>query len=593
MNKINILSPEIYNRLSAGEVVENPASIVKELVENSIDAGSDKITVEIINGGIDEITVTDNGVGVSKEELEKVFLPHSTSKISKASDIDNINSLGFRGEAMASISAVAKVKFISKPTDQENAFQINEKNECVPVTANNGTVVKVSNLFYNTPARRKFLRSINTERNSVTEVMQNLIFANPKLNIKYIIDGKTFIDFRGTGLLSAISKIYKIDETNMMPLNGEARGLKITGAISNIKLSKNNKTRQVVVVNGRAINGGVVSFAANEIMSNYLMVGEFPIFVLLLDLDNTKIDVNVHPQKKEIRFEDKSEIILFIKNVINNAMDDYFMKGLPTTISKVVPVDLPSLPILPAGKSFNPENKSSEAVLIKSLDLFNSGDSELKSAPNILSNFEPSIQPVKSHQQSVLSEYDFRILGQVFETYLIINTNNEFMIVDQHAMAERINYDKLKEQIDKGIISSQQMLDPVIINLTPKELSNFEKIKASLNSMGFDCEEFGSDAIRFSAVPMIMSGMGVKEFLRVILSDKDIIDSKLSDAIKDKIASIACKASIKGGEILSDEQIISFIEVYKKSKIIPLCPHGRPILLTYNRAQIEKLFARR
>jgi DNA mismatch repair protein MutL len=600
--KINVLPPHVYNLLSAGEVVENPASIVKELAENSIDAEATKISVEITGGGIDDIVVTDNGAGCAESELPKVFLPHATSKITSAADIDAIASLGFRGEAMASIAAVAKAEFISKPKSQPYAAKILSTGDLQIVSANDGTTVRISNLFYNTPARKKFLRTANAEKNSVTDVIYNIIFSNPELHIEYIADGKTVIDYRGTGLPSAIKQIYNVDETDLLPVDYRNGAMAVSGLISNIKLSKNNKTRQVVIINGRVVNGGLVAFAVNEVMSNYLMTGEYPVFVLSLKIDRGIVDVNVHPQKKEVRFEDRGTIIAFMKKAISKTMDEYFAEANKALSGKhgTVPIDSvdffsqrsPTLAL--QGKSFDPNgSKISETVFLESLKLFSPDGDALRSAPNILADFEIVPDKVESKQISVLNENEFNILGQIFETYLLVSTADNLIIIDQHAMAERINYDEFKKQIDSNVFVSQPLLTPILVDLTPKELTNFEKIKPHLIALGFDVFEFGGNSVRVFSVPIVMDGAGVKEFLRVLLADKDVTDDKLSDMLKDKIASIACKASIKAGATLSPEQIELFIKRYQTSNIVPLCPHGRPIMLAYSKSRMESLFARK
>lgn len=594
MKEINILPPAIYNRLAAGEVVENPASIVKELVENALDAKAHKIIIQIVNGGMDEIVVTDDGEGVDEANLPKVFLPHATSKIKSVRDIDNITSLGFRGEAMASIASVAQVEFTSKPADQEYGASINEKHEIKRVGANNGTTVKVSNLFYNTPARRKFLRSSSTEKNNVTAVVENLIFANPTLFIRYVVDGKVLLDHAGKGLAAAITQIFAVDQANLLAVDYQETGLAVTGFISDNHLSKSNKDRQVIIINGRVVNGGLPAAVVNEVMSNYLPVKEYPVFVLHLNLETSKIDVNVHPQKKEVRFEDKEAITTFMRTAITRTLDKFFM-GQITEIA--APVTAPvanhatSKPVV--GKSFTPDNPGAETVLLQSLDLFANNQTVVKSAPNILSSIEINSSQMPQEQVSALPPHTFTVLGQVFETYLLVRTPEALLVIDQHAMAERINYDKFRKQIDTNTVQSQILLAPIIVKLSPQELSKFESLKTLLTSFGFDCDQFGEGAIRVSAIPAIMSQGGVSEFLTALLNDKEIVAVTLSEVLKHKVATMACKASIKAGEILSDAQIAYFLAHYLTTKNVPLCPHGRPIMLTYTKSKLESLFARK
>ena len=637
---INILPPKVYNLLSAGEVVENPASAVKELTENAIDADAAKITVEITNGGIDEIVVTDNGSGCPESELSKVFLPHATSKIANAQDIDGISSLGFRGEAMASISAVSRVEFTSKPVSQKYAVKVTNSGKAEITASGDGTTVKISNLFYNTPARRKFLKSGNTERNNVTAVIHNMIFSHPTLHIKYTADGEKIIDFRGRGLLNAIDEIYSVNTDEMLPVDFIGEHIKIGGYISNVKLSKKNKTRQVVIVNGRAVDGGIISAAANEVMSNYLMVGEYPIFVLTAEIDTAKIDVNVHPQKREIRFADRDAIVNSVKAAVIKALDTYFLRmtananmppaaGAPTdactadraanlNIARITATSMTAGTGTPAGgqaagtpcpntpqtqkffgKSFDPdaaEHKPQE-ILLRAMSLLSPGTAGtmVEDKPGIWGEFrqEKFELPPETEQTQMTDRNEFRILGQVFETYLLVSTAENLLIIDQHAMAERINFDKFKRMVDENNISSQPLLTPEIIKLTPREQNAAQKIKPHLISMGFDINEFGIDCIRISAIPSIFTAFGTDEFMRAVLSDRELQSDKLSEYLRDRIATMACKASIRAGDIMTDEQIASFIANYQKTNIIPLCPHGRPIMLVYSKSKTESLFGRK
>ena len=607
MKVINILPPAIYNRLAAGEVVENPASIVKELLENSLDAGAKQITVQITNGGIDEIVVTDNGEGVAESELPKVFMPHATSKIARADDIDHITSLGFRGEALASIAAVAKVTFTSKPAKQEYAVTINQDNEQSYTGGNNGTTVRVANLFYNTPARKKFLRSANVEKNHVTQVIHEIVFAHPNLHLRYYVDHQLLLDYRGQGLSTAMQQIYAIDPTQLVVVKQETDGLAVDGYISNLHLSKVNKDRQIVIINGRVVNGGLIATVINETMSNYLPIKEYPVFVLHFTVDAARVDVNVHPQKREVRFDDRDNIIQFVRQSITKTMEAYFLNQIseitqPTvthtnevntkaTASVAAPTTATS-PLPQTGHSFNPEQSEATTVLIQSLELLNNDADAVKSAPNILNNLDFSV-PEFVVQTSTLSENSFTILGQVFDTYLLVRTPDALLIIDQHAMAERMNYDRFRAEIDQSAVQSQILLTPIIMSVTPKELARFTELKPLLVKFGFDCDEFGDDSIRVSAVPTMMATASLKDFISVLLNDKAVVNDSLSDLVKHRVATAACKASIKAGDVLSSVQIDIFLKNYFTTKNVPLCPHGRPIMLVFNQNKLETLFARK
>lgn len=597
MKNINLLPPVIYNRLAAGEVVENPASIVKELVENSLDAGSKKITIQITNGGIDEIVVIDDGEGVDADNIAKVLLPHATSKIKEVADIDHITSLGFRGEAMASIAAVAKIEFTSRPANQTYAVTVNERNEQKQVASNCGTIVQVTDLFYNTPARKKFLRSPNTEKNNVTKVIHDFIFAHPDLVWRYVVDGKIILDYQAAGLTAALTQIFAIDAAALLPVESQGNGLSLQGLISDTHHSRPNRDRQVVIINGRVVNGGIVAAAVNETMANYLMVKEYPAFVLNLTVATEQIDVNVHPQKREVRFENKGQIMQFIQTAITKTMDQYFLnqlKTLPTvTPAAAQPTPTSAKQATATGYSFNPEQTTAENILVQSLDVLNQGTNMVESAPNILNQIylNPAAEPAK--QVNALPKTNYRVLGQVFETYLLVQTPEALLIIDQHAMAERVNYDKFRHQIDAGEVRSQIMLVPAMIRVTPTEMIKFEKMRPTLLSFGFDCDQFGENTIRVTAIPAIMSSTTINEFLAVFLNDKEITNTTLSETLRHKVATMACKASIRAGDVLTNTQIEAFVSQYFQTKNLPLCPHGRPIMLVYSRANLESLFARK
>ncbi len=609
MKVINVLPPAIYNRLAAGEVVENPASIVKELLENSLDAHATQITVQIVNGGIDEIVVIDNGEGVAESELPKVFMPHATSKIAQAADIDHITSLGFRGEALASIAAVAKVSFTSKTDNQEYAVTINQDNEQQYAGGNRGTTVRVANLFYNTPARKKFLHSANVEKNHVTQIIHEIVFAHPDLQLRYYVDKELILDYRGEGLSRLMQQVYDFDPAHLVAVKAQSNGISVDGYISDLSMSKVNKDRQVVIINGRVVNGGLIATVVNETMSNYLPMREYPVFILHFTVAPERVDVNVHPQKREVRFDDRDSVINFVRQTLTKTMEAFFLNQISELTQPAVSAEpkaadnevlavsavgepMNNEPAPMVGHSFNPNQNQVSTVMIQSLDLLKNQDDEVKSAPNILNHLNIN-QPLSGVQTSALAQNAFRILGQVFDTYLLVATTDTLLVIDQHAMAERINYDKFSAEVNRREVQSQMLLTPLIVNVTPKELARFLELKPLLANFGFDCDEFGSNMIRVSAVPAIMAQASLKDFITVLLNEKAAVNDNLRDLIQHRVATAACKASIRAGEVLSTVQIESLLQNYFKTKNVPLCPHGRPILLAFSQSKLESMFARK
>ena len=381
MKPINILPPQIFNMLAAGEVVENPASVVKECVENSIDAGATAITVAIKNGGINQITITDNGHGVEQSQVEKIFLPHATSKITNANDLESIQTLGFRGEAMSSIASVSQVTITTKVRNANMATRmelsagdvISKQN----IAASNGTQVVIKNLFFNIPARKKFLKSANIEKNNVTSCVQKLILSNPNMSVKYVVDDEIIYNFVGGGLSNAIKTIFGVEVTqNMLPINTP----ELSGFVSVPSYTKRNRTWQTAMINGRVVSDGIIADAANDAFSNYMTSGNFPFFVLNLNINFASVDVNVHPRKAEVHFEDPTQIHQKVKSAITAAIDKHLFERArvfaPSSTHLPTKVDTPKTDIA--------------AEIKATLKYFTSqvGQHSVKSAPETMNMFD-------------------------------------------------------------------------------------------------------------------------------------------------------------------------------------------------------------
>jgi len=594
MKKINVLPPEIFNLLAAGEVVENPASIVKEAVENSLDAGATEIEIAIEDGGFSEIRVTDNGAGCDESQIEKVFLPHATSKISNAKDLEKILTLGFRGEALSSIASVSKVEFVSRVAGTEIATKVTlDAGKVLKKTklgANRGTELIVRNLFYNVPARRKFLKNMTIEENNVTSVVQKLILANPNVRFKYTADDGVIHSTHGDGLLSAIEVIYgKELAEKLIPVDASRGGLTLSGFVSKPDFTKKNRTWQTVMINGRTVEGGTVGAAVNDAFSTYLMTGNFPFFVLDLKIDEGTIDVNVHPRKLQVRFEDERGVYDFVKAAVVESIDKSFMSfdrdclvtGVPRNDEGVVQV------------------KSAENVLTF---LEKAGKFELnKEQKKIVEAKHEKINPYyerKRIKEAVQEEikppeiFDGKILGTVLDTYVLVQSGESLYIIDQHAAHERLLFDELTKQIDGGAVTMQPLLEPIVLMLSPAEMNRILEIAPTLRQMGIECEVFGKNSFRITAVPMVVSVRGINSIITNVLANtKSAAPSKLSEIVREKVISECCRAAVKAGQHLSQAQIGVFLSQFKALKV-PLCPHGRPVVVALDRKQIEKIFKR-
>lgn len=640
MSKINILDKSIYNLISAGEVVERPCSVVKELVENSIDAGANNISIEIINGGISKIRVSDNGSGFEREDLKKAFLPHSTSKITTASDLNNIATFGFRGEALCSIATVSKTTLTSKTKDSDgNMIQAigGEISDITPAGCVNGTTIMVENLFFNVPARAKFLKKPKLEESEITNYVSRLILSNPSISFKYIADGKLIYQSTGNGLFEAIYAIYgKSVIDNLIEIKAETDNASIEGYIGKPTFSKPNRTYQTLSVNNRYVLNQQLSVAVSKAYENFLMKGQFPFYVLNLNVPYDSVDVNVHPNKLEVRFEDSSKIFGFILNTIS---DKLFNTTTIKQINSYTETDTPITRELHSYKSDfgsnyivggnNPEENATIIEQPKEIDL---SDDEVKQEKNdnfdkllyenrkslakFLSNdisaetvnsdegfsqdlaynftVKQSIQQqeMKDISDEKIFKDDIKIVGVIFNTYILAQCKDSLYMIDQHAGHERILFNKFMKEIEEKEISSQMLLVPYILELT---ITDYTFIKENLNQLrflGFDLENFGSNSFKVNTVPLLLKDISLKDFFDLILKDSNSqFTSKNSEFIRDYIAKCACKSAVKANDVLSKGEIEILVDKLKETKTL-LCPHGRPIIIEITQKEIEKWFKR-
>lgn len=656
--KINLLDSSIYNLISAGEVVENPASVVKELVENSIDAGATNVSVYIEDGGIKSIEVIDNGSGIQKDELYKTILPHATSKIKEADDLYTISTLGFRGEALASISAVSEVEIRTKYFDEENGAYLYAKNgqtEIGDCAYSAGTSIKVSNLFYNTPARYKFLASKSTEEGYVTKHIFRLILANPNVAISYYIDNKLTYSSPGNGLKGAVESVFmpkianSLIEIDNIPSDDN---LHITGYISPADVFKNNRNFQIVILNGRVITDQTMSATIQNAYGTRLMSRCFPIYVLNIVMPFDEVDVNVHPNKKEVRFQNARKVYGAIYRAIMRVLEGYELqktKKLVADFSEISPENSQNLAkkglvgeqnddrgsqksnssmsfeealSLVRGNSFNSSevkestsfrynknyaplhtykdessSKAMEAVSIApkktEIDPFVTVESPTLSKSAI----STEVQPVEFVYEKELARgvKNYKVVGQFFDTYLAIECADKVIFIDQHAMHERIIYDKLVENWSSGEVSVQPMMVPYIFEGSYEEINAILDNQTALKESGFEIEPFGGNALKISAVPMLIADkLDLGKLLSLMVDE--IMSGKLSTLTefgKDKLASMACKAAIKGGKELDNEQIELVMKYFNEGNMPLQCPHGRPTAIVYTQKEFEKLFRRR
>lgn len=645
---INVLSPRVYNRISAGEVVERPASVVKELVENSLDANATKIKIEIDGGGIKKICVADNGCGIAKEDLPLVFLPHTTSKIKDVDDLNAIATLGFRGEALASIASVSMVTLTTKTKDSEMAYQIKaqggEISKICEIARVDGTTLLVENLFYNTPARAKFLRKPKTEEAEVTHLVEKFMLARPDVNFEYVVDGKTIYNHTSGTLDEVMYLIYGKDVFDrLLNLKYEEDGVIVSGYIVSPKLSRPNRTYQSLFVNNRYVENYQISACVQGAYDSLLMKGRFPIYAIKLTLPYERVDVNVHPNKKEVKFDNNSHIFSIIRQAVEKALlgtnliaefeftnqeeekwskfeiknelhpqETSFNSYQKTKFDKLSPdegatfisidsesvnkeiipkqkkdLQIVNMPEFSAIKSDKPKkNKRGGNIFFD-----DGGESLLREVELTVQNNQKeqkTTQIVEEKFLNVRSE-EIKIIGVVFKTYIITEFEDSIYIVDQHAMHERQLYDKIKNQVETNTLAKQDLLLPYKFTLTAKDALLFESKLPNLQNLGFEILHDGQEFL-ITSIPFVLSGLNLENFVADILADESLNEKSKSDFINEKLCQTACKHAIRAGDSVNKDEILYLIDKMKDG--VALCPHGRPIIVKFTRRELEKMFKR-
>ncbi len=639
MSKINVLDSSIYNRIAAGEVVERPSSIVKELVENSIDAGATHIVIEIQNGGTKSIKISDNGKGIEFEDLTKAFLPHATSKIATVDDLDSIATLGFRGEALASIASVAQVTLLSKTADCDFGGEIyvegGKISKPVQKGTPNGTYISVNNLFFNTPARAKFLKSDRTEESYITNIVSRFILANPNIAFKYITDNKTVFQTQGIDLAEAIFVIYgKEAVNNILDVEYQSGDISVRGFVGNPIYTKPNKTYQTLIINGRYVINSLISTAVYNAFENYIMKGRFPFYVLHLNIPFDQIDVNVHPNKLDVRFQASNHIYTIINNAVATALlnANNILNVSGEEVATQTPIETLTQETKPlqqvTGHSFSQnisENATStmqnistethstmqtnsiiqamQTATIYNSKSFGSEEATLKQDDGMFFDILTKVkainqnetQPVvEQKQEEFLSSSNIsnhKVIGSVFKTYIIVEKQENLYFIDQHAAHERLIFDRFCAINDNNKHTSQDLLVPYSFKVNSLEATLLQDNIASFEDLGFGIEEFGNLTYRITRVPSDLSNINLQEFTEDCLKNLNKI-STTNSPIKHFLATSACKAAVKAGQELNQTEIDTLLDQFNSSKTTLLCPHGRPICVKIQKTDIDKWFKR-
>ena len=667
MAVIHVLDQNTINQIAAGEVVERPASIVKELVENAVDACSTAVTIEIKGGGIDFIRITDNGSGIEKDQVRKAFMAHATSKIVSAEDLITVGSLGFRGEALSSIAAVSKVELITK-TDTGIAgvrcvMEGGEETLLEEIGCPEGTTFVVRNLFYNTPARRKFLKAAMTEAGYVEAFVQRLALSHPDISFKFICDGKNKISTSGNGSLKdVIYHLFGRDiAMNLLEVHLEESGILIDGFVGKPSISRGNRNYENYFVNGRYLKNTIITRGIEEGYKGHSMVHKFPFTALMIQMDPHLIDVNVHPAKMEMRFKNGEELYSAVVSAVKRSfvkkelipgvsLDKKKAEDLPRRNKAPEPFETKRRAIEERFSSLTPEKireieerkKQDET----SGDLRQSGtrqenevsksyvqDRIARMSPGTMPEIKREIDraiPVREDGGYTIQKTDpaapavesdkkaldvpetgeqmhlmdvpllskearprHRLIGQVFKTYWIVEYEEKLFFVDQHAAHEKVMYEKLRKDLHEKVIDQQMVAPPIVLSFSIKEKEKYLLFQDAFARLGYQIEEFGGDDYCIRAVPANLYGIDQQDLFVELLDSLDEGSSRLNlDVITDRLATMACKAAVKGNQKMSFQEMDSLMDQLLELDNPYQCPHGRPTIISMTKHELEKKFKR-
>ena len=613
MGRIKVLDSLVADMIAAGEVVERPASVVKELVENAIDAGAGRITVEIQKGGIELIRVTDDGMGFAADDLPTAFLRHATSKISSAEDLYNIHTMGFRGEALASIAAVSTTEVISKQKDDDfgtylkiSAGNVEDLRE---TGCPDGTTMTVRNLFFNVPARMKFLKKDSAEGSAAFDAVVALSLGHPEISFRFISEGKEKLHTPGDGdLKSCIYSIYGAEyAANVKPLSYKENGVEITGFCGNENISRSTRGYQTFFVNNRVIKSRNITYSLEQGYQDAIMKGKYPFAVIKIDIDPILCDVNVHPAKTEVRFSDErlvtSSVYWAVKNAIFRV--DKYVPAQPEESEKIPEVSLPTH--LSEPEFIPPEKKdtsdfkppvvykiSKPEPLVVSDKPIKTSEPEVKVVPVSACEYEEKAPVLEQRAFFDDSEKmsDIKIIGQLFDTYIVASEGDNMVLIDQHAAHERINFERLKAERENGRMPSQTLISPVVLKFTASEHIDVMDNIESFRELGFDIDDFGGGSVIIRSAPVVSEKISVDAAFREILPIICSVGAGRArgDAESDALYSLACHSSVRANKVLSMAEMKALCDELKN--IPATCPHGRPVKVTLSKKDIEKMFKR-
>lgn len=624
-SKIRVLDKHVADKIAAGEVVDRPVSIVKELVENAIDAGADSIAVEIREGGKAYIRVTDNGCGIAADEVEIAFRRHATSKISTAQDLGSILTLGFRGEALASICAVSRVEVITKTADAKTGRRViadgSEIAENSPTGCPDGTTITVRDLFYNVPARYKFLASDGAEARRIIDLVSRIALAYPDIRFRMANGGRPVFNTSGKGnLFDAIVNVYGADiGRDLIPVEGDRGGYHIRGFVSNPGVTLSSRMRQIFCVNGRVVSSAVIEKAIDKAYRERLFQGRFPIAFLFIALPADKLDVNIHPTKKEVRFDDNSQVEDFISEAIAKAL--HAKEAIPQVRDEAKPekaekpdpgeqIDVKKLlstlreEVRTPAENDEPEKPAAENAVqtvptAQPAELAATGGKQplqvAEDTPAYAAEPAPVEYKIPEIRRPAVAPFDFdelSVLGVVFHTYILATDNRDFYMIDQHAAHERVFYEKLRRQYEASEKYSQQLMIPLHFSVSADVSSTEERWLPVIENMGYSAEFFGNHTYLVREIPAFMELDEAENFLNDLFNQFTVKTDVSDPAVIDRIIMRSCKSAVKGGDKLAPEEIDSLFKQLRECINPFSCPHGRPTFVRMTKYEIERMFKR-
>ena len=623
MGKIRPLSENLIGKIAAGEVVERPAAAIKELIENSLDAGATAVTVEIQEGGLTSIRVADNGSGIDESDIRMAFERHATSKISREQDLDAIATLGFRGEALASIAAVSRITMTTRTAASETGLKV--KNEGGRITDIQeiacpvGTTIQVNDLFYNVPVRKGFMKKAGQEATAVHDLIVQLLLSRPDVSFRYISNGKTEFHSPGDGqTATALQTVYGSYAMKFMKeVNDHGNGLIIKGYVGIGENGRGNRNQEMFFINGRVMHNRILNEALETACRERVMIGKFPICALYITIPYEAVDVNVHPNKLEVRFRDETGVYEAVLSAVLTALKEKDAFEHPVEM-KLSPKKEP----VPAAETVPPT-----AIVRRPLPSPEESVTVSKKLPDSASVFSPAPRPEPVYREIQASpvqkragdpapiEYEappvlkekaeqvntilntvvrkpMKVFGALFNTFILVEYEDQLLLVDQHAVHERLLFDKLMSEHSEKAQVGQEMLVPVVLGVTNAEQRLLEDNREALESIGLVVEAFGEKDVAVRTIPVILGEAQTKDFIRDVINDLQTGKDPTFEKKRTQLLQTACKHAVKGGEILAEEELRSLLDTMIEQKVTPTCPHGRPLVVSISHRELDRKFKR-